>query len=167
MDFFELARASEELGGVKLETAGGLTTWEAFPSYKHQSRIDRIRATIQRRSDLISDCACLHVSDVYVRFPDGSLKRPDIALFCEEPAEEEQGGAVTLLPVAVIEIISKGYEDKDLRVGVPFYLAQGIRDVVTLDPASETVTHFRPGQAPSIHASPALLRFSCGCEATI
>jgi Uma2 family endonuclease len=167
MDFFELARASEELGSVKLERAGGVTTWEAFPSYKHQSRIDVIRATITPQPGVNGDCLCLHISDVYVRFPDGSLKRPDIAIFCREPDEDEQDGAVTLVPEAVIEIISKGYEDKDLRIGVPFYLSQGIRDVVTFEPATNTVTHFRPGHAPQSHASPVRLTFACGCEATV
>jgi Uma2 family endonuclease len=167
MDFFELARASEELGGVKLERAGGVTTWEAFPSYRHQSRIDKIRATIRPQAEIITDCACVHVSDVYVRFTDGSLKRPDIAIFCQEPDEDEQNGAISLIPEVVIEIISKGYEDKDLRIGVPFYLSQGIRDVVTLDPVTNTVTHFRPGQMPQTHASPVRLTFACGCEATI
>jgi Uma2 family endonuclease len=167
MDFFELARNSEKLGGVKLERAGGVTTWEAFPPYRHQSRIDKIRATIRSQAEIIIDCGCVHASDVYVRFTDGSLKRPDIAIFCQEPDEDEQDGAISLIPEVVIEIISKGYEDKDLRIGVPFYLSQGIRDVVTLDPATNIVTHFRPGYVPQIHASPAQLTFACGCEATI
>jgi Uma2 family endonuclease len=167
MDFFELAQQVEELSGVKLELAGGMTTWEAFPSYKHQSRIDRIRETICRRTDAIYDCACTDVSDVYVKFPDGSIKRPDIAIFCREPDEDEQDGAVTLLPEAIIEVISKHYEDKDLKVGVPFYLSQGIGDVVTLDMTTSTVTHFRPGQLEVTYTSPVTLTFACGCEATI
>jgi Uma2 family endonuclease len=167
MDFFELAQQVEELSGVKLELAGGMTTWEAFPSYKHQDRIYRIQQSIRRRTDAIYDCACVHVSDVYVKFPDGSIKRPDIAIFCRIPDEDEQDGAVTLLPGAIIEIISKHYEDKDLKVGVPFYLSQGIGDVVTLDMVTNTVTHFRPGQPEDIHASPVTLAFACGCEATI
>ncbi|WP_395093974.1 Uma2 family endonuclease [Armatimonas sp.] len=167
MDFFELAQQVEELSGVKLERAGGMTTWEAFPSYKHQDRIYKIQQAIRRRADAIYDCACSHVSDAYVKFPDGSIKRPDIAIFCREPDEDEQDGAVTLLPEAIIEIISKHYEDKDLKVGVPFYLSQGIADVVTLDMATGTVTHFRPGQPEQVHASPVTLAFACGCEATI
>ena len=167
MDFFELAQQVEELSGVKLEMAGGMTTWEAFPSYKHQNRIYKIQQSIRRRADAIYDCTCTHVSDAYVRFPDGSIKRPDIAIFCREPDEAEQDGAVTLLPEVIIEIISKHYEDKDLKVGVPFYLSQGIADVVTVDMATGTVTHFRPGQPEQVHASPVTLAFACGCEATI
>ncbi|WP_394793273.1 Uma2 family endonuclease [Armatimonas sp.] len=167
MDFFELAQQVEELSGVKLEMAGGLTTWEAFPSYRHQDRIDIIRQTIRRRTDAIYDCACKHISDIYVKFPDDSIKRPDIAIFCREPDEDEQDGAVTLLPEAIIEIISKRYEDKDLKVGVPFFLSQGIRDVITLDMVTSTVTHFRPGQPEQTYVSPVTLLFACGCEATI
>ena len=166
MDAYEFAVIIGEETGAKLEIAGGIPTWEAFPSPRHQNHSFRIQSSIRPTDAYITDCNCVHLADIYVRFPDGSLKRPDIALFCEEPAEDEQDGAVTLLPAAVIEILRKGYEDKDLRVGVPFYLAQGIRDVVVLDPASSAVTHFRPGHAPAVHASPALLRFSCGCEAT-
>ena len=167
MDFFELAQQVEELSGVKLEMAGGMTTWEAFPSYKHQNRIYRIQQSIRRRADAIFDCACAHVSDAYVKFPDGSIKRPDIAIFCREPDEDEQDGAVTLLPAAIIEIISKHYEDKDLKVGVPFYLSQGIRDVVTLDMVTGIVTHFRPDQPEQTHTAPTTLVFACGCEATL
>ncbi len=74
---------------------------------------------------------------------------------------------MTLLPEAIIEIISKHYEDKDLKVGVPFYLSQGIADVVTLDMATSTVTHFRHGQPEQVHTSPVTLAFACGCEATV
>lgn len=74
---------------------------------------------------------------------------------------------MTLLPEAIIEIISKHYEDKDLKVGVPFYLSQGIADVVTLDMTTNTVTYFRPGQTEETHTSPVTLTFACGCEATI
>ena len=160
MDFFELTQQVEELSGVKLELAGGMTTWEAFPSYKHQDRIYAIRQHLKNTPGP-------HSSSAYVKFPDGSIKRPDIAIFCREPDEDEQDGAVTLLPEAIIEIISKHYEDKDLKVGVPFYLNQGIRDIVTLDMTNNTVTHFRPGQPEQTHSSPVTLTFACGCEATI
>jgi hypothetical protein len=59
-------------------------------------------------------CACYSLQDVLIRFPDPdqSLKRPDIAIFCDEPPESDE--ALELLPQAVIEILSLGYEDKDL-----------------------------------------------------
>src|SRR6478752_5074964 len=102
---------AEELG-IRLEVVSGLPIWEAHPVWKHQRAIDRIRASIQPRPETGGACACVHASDVYVQFPDGSLKRPDIAIFCREPDEQED--AITLVPEAVIEVVSKGYEAKDL-----------------------------------------------------
>jgi hypothetical protein len=48
-------------------------------------------------------------------YPDGSLKRPDISIFCHEP--EEQDDAISLVPEAMIEVVSRGYEAKDLEIG--------------------------------------------------
>ena len=126
---------ADELG-IRLEIVGGLPIWEPSPVYKHQKAIDRIRATIEKdpassRANADS-CACIHTADVYVSFPDGSLKRLDISLFCQEPEEEEE--AITRVPDAVIEIISKGYEAKDLEIGPRFYLSQGVKDIVVFDP---------------------------------
>jgi len=107
---------AEELG-IRLEIVRGLPLWEAHPVYKHQKAIDRIRATIRPiAQDDANRCACVHISDVYVSFPDGSLKRPDIAIFCREPDEDDE--AITLVPEAVIEIVSKGYEAKDLEIAL-------------------------------------------------
>jgi hypothetical protein len=64
---------AEELG-IRLEVVSGLAIWEAHPVWKHQKAIDRIRSTISAKSG--SSCSCVHASDVYVQFPDGSLKRP-------------------------------------------------------------------------------------------
>jgi Uma2 family endonuclease len=104
---------------------------------------------------------------VLIRFndPDRSIKRPDIAIFCEEPPDSDQ--ALDIIPEAVIEILSLGYEEKDLgQDGAPFYIEQGIRDVVVVDPRSGVVRHYRPGQPPSALASPATLEFTCGCSVT-
>jgi hypothetical protein len=96
---------AEELG-IRLEIVAGLPIWEAAPVYRHQRAVDRIRSSIAPRPG--SSCACVHVAAVYVAFPDGSLKRPDVSLFCREP--EQLDDAITLLPDAVIEVVSKGYE---------------------------------------------------------
>ncbi len=73
---------------------------------------------------------CFQIPDVYIKFPDGSLKRPDIAIFCEEPPDTDE--AYQQIPEAVLEVLSKDYEKKDTEIGAPFYLAQGVKDVVTL-----------------------------------
>ena len=134
---------AEDLG-VRLEIVRGLPLWEAHPVVRHQRAIDRIRATIRSApplADQVAGCACVHLADVYVRFPDGSLKRPDISIFCREPDEEDD--AVQLVPEAVIEIVSRGFEAKDLEIGPPFYLSQGVKDVVVFDPNTLLVLHMR------------------------
>ena len=148
---------SEELG-IRLEIVNGLPIWEAQPVYRHQKAIDKIRATIQKSHD--TACECIHVADVYVQFPNGSLKRPDISLFCREPDEQEE--AISLLPEAVIEVVSKGYEAKDLEIGPHFYLSQGIKDIIVFDPATLLVLHVRAEGAKRM-VSPVDITLKCGC----
>jgi hypothetical protein len=154
---------ADELG-IRLEIVAGLPIWEPHPLYRHQRAIDRIRATITRgpaSASLQADgCACIHIADVYVSFPDGSLKRPDIALFCQEPAEEDE--AIKLVPEAVIEIVSKGYEAKDLEIGPHFYLSQGVKDVVVFDPYTLLVLHVRRDGVKR-QVSPVEIALECGC----
>ncbi|MDX1656095.1 MAG: Uma2 family endonuclease [Candidatus Competibacteraceae bacterium] len=152
---------AEELG-IRLEIVAGLPIWEAHPVYRHQKAVDRIRTSIRPGPD--SACECLHVADVYVQFADGSLKRPDISLFCREPDEQEE--AITLLPEAVIEVVSKGYEAKDLEIGPRFYLSQGIRDIVVFDPATLLVLHIRADGAKRM-ISPVAIDLECGCVCTV
>ena len=132
-----LERANE--AGVRLEIVGGLPLWEASPTRRHQQAIDRIRATITPLPDQASACGCIHLADVYICFPDGSLKRPDIAIFCREPDEQDE--AITLVPAAVVEVVSAGYEAKDLEIGPRFYLTQGVDDIVVFDPHTLLVLH--------------------------
>src|SRR5512138_3839732 len=120
----KLRNAADELG-IRLESAGGVSIWEAQPVYRHQADIFRIQASIRREDSSDGGCACVHVSDVSIRFPDGSQKRPDIAVFCREPDEKDV--EVTLVPEAVIVVLSKGYEANDLQIGVPFCLSQGVK----------------------------------------
>jgi hypothetical protein len=113
-----LLRADEL--GIRLEIVRGLPLWEAHPVVRHQRAIDRIRTTIRPTPPTSGQgrvCDCVHLADVYVQFPDGSLKRPDISIFCQEPDEEDD--AVQLLPEAVIEVVSRGFEAKDRRLGHP------------------------------------------------
>jgi Uma2 family endonuclease len=157
---------AEELG-IRLEIVGGLPIWEAHPVYKHQRAIDRIRATITKKPPEAGQedgCDCIHISDVYIAFPDGSLKRPDIAIFCREPDEEEE--ALTLIPEAVIEVISKGYEAKDLEIGPRFYLSQGVKDVIVFDPYTLLVLHVRR-DGVTRQVSPVKIDLECGCACEV
>jgi|SRR3990172_2139049 len=156
---------ADELG-IRLEIVGGLPIWEPYPVWKHQKAVDRIRATIDKVQDAGNrkECACVHAADVYVNFPDGSLKRPDIAIFCREPDEEEE--AITIVPEAVIEVISKGFEAKDIEIGPYFYLTQGVKDVVVFNPYTLSVLHVRRSSA-SRHISPVTIELECGCHCTV
>jgi Uma2 family endonuclease len=157
---------AEELG-IRLEIVQGLPIWEPYPIYKHQKAVDRIRATISQievASEKEDRCSCVHTSDVYISFPDGSLKRPDISIFCREPEEEEE--AIKLVPEAVVEVISKGYEAKDLEIGPQFYLSQGVKDVVVFNPYTLLVLHVRRDGAAR-HVSPVEIQLLCGCRCEV
>jgi Uma2 family endonuclease len=154
---------AEELG-IRLEVVGGLPIWEAHPVWRHQKAVDRIRATIKPNRDSQEACACVHASDVYVSFSDRSLKRPDVAIFCREPDEQED--AITLIPEAVIEVVSKGYEAKDLEIGPPFYLSRGVKDVIVFDPTSLLVLHARR-DGTTRQVSPQVIDLECGCTVTV
>ena len=159
----EAFRAAEDIG-VKLEMVAGVPIWEAHPVIKHQRDVDRIRISLRPAQVAGAGCGCINYADINILFPDGSQKRPDISIFCREPDEEDR--AVTLVPEAVVEILSRGFEAKDLQIGVPFYLSQGVKDVIVLDPFSRDVTHFR-GRTESHHSSPVEIRLECGCVCSV
>lgn len=154
---------ADELG-IRLEIVGGLPIWESSPLIKHQRAIDRIRASIAAVTPSTGVCACTHLADVYVSFPDGSLKRPDIAVFCTEPEDDDE--PIKTIPEAVIEVISKGYEAKDLEVGPRFYLSQGVKDIVVFDPYTLLVLHVRKDGVQRL-SSPTQLQLECGCYCTV
>jgi Uma2 family endonuclease len=154
---------AEELG-IRLEIAGNLAIWEASPIYKHQKAVDRIRDSFKKSEKDGDICECIDVADVYVQFPDGSLKRPDISVFCREPEEEEE--AIRQVPEAVIEVISKKYEAKDLEISPPIYLANGVKDIVVFNPYTNEVLHFREGETRNL-TSPVEIQFECGCSCTV
>ena len=92
------------------------------------------------------------------------MKRPDISIFCREPDEEEE--AITLVPEAAIEVVSKGYEAKDLEIGPHFYLSQGVKDVVVFDPYTLLVLHVR-GDGVHRNTSPVSIDLECGCQCNV
>ncbi len=150
--------------GIRLEIVNGLAIWEAQPLYRHQKHVERISGSIRAADDAVH-CACVHAMDVYIQFPNG-LKRPDISMFCREPTEEEQDSALTLIPEAVIEVVSPGYEAKDLEIGPAFYLSQGVKDIIVFDPRSLLVLHVRKGHV-SRQVAPQEIRLQCGCVVTV
>lgn len=152
--------AADELG-IRLEIVAGLPIWEPQPLYRHQKHVVRIANSLRPTDDGGGECACIAALDVYIRFPNG-LKRPDISVFCQEPDEDDQDHALTMIPEAVIEVVSRGFEAKDLQIGPPFYLSQGVKDVVVFDPDTLLVLHMHP-DATRRHVSPVDLILQCGC----
>lgn len=148
---------------VKLEMTAGMPTWEAMPGRRHQRISRSVADSARRRPGDEGDCGCHSIIDVYIRFPDGSFRSPDVAIYCQEPPDVD--GALDVLPVAVVEIVSDGYEKKD-EIGLPFYLAQGIADAVLYDPRKNEVVHATP-HGQTLHAAPVDLTFACGCVVTI
>ena len=160
-NFEDLAQRTDD-AGFRLERIGGVSTWEPWPSLRHQRAIDRIRQSFVTREG--QTCACVHYSDLHIKFPDGSDKRPDVSIFCARPSETDT--AVTTVPEAVVEIISRGYEKKDLELGPPFYLEQGVKDIFVFDPYTEMIHHFTTS-GEQTHQSPFTAVLQCGCQITI
>jgi Uma2 family endonuclease len=164
MDIADIDQLLQD-GAVKLEITRGVPTWEASPGLRHQVAIDLIRASIKPAdSSGDGECACAHFSDVLISFRDGSLKRPDIAIFCTRPPIQDE--ALTQVPDAVVEVISPGYEYKDLELNPQFYLAEGVEDVLIVDPRAGLVTHHRTGGVTTEHA-PVTVKLKCGCQCTV
>ena len=108
---------------------------------------------------------CYNLSDASLVFPDGSFKRPDIAIFCVEPPDIDE--AWDQVPEAVIEIVRLGYEEKDLSINPPWYLSMGVKDVLVVDPRESQVKHFRHGAPTVTRSQPAAFELLCGCQCVI
>ena len=162
-EFLDRIVQSADDAHVKLQMTAGVPTWEAMPGLKHQRIMRDIADSVQRAANGGGDCGCHSFLDVYIRFEDGSFRNPDISIFCERPPEVD--GATDKIPAAVIEVVSKDYELKD-QIGLPFYLSQGIADVVLYDPRTREVVHATP-EDRTVHVAPVDLTLSCGCAVTI
>jgi Uma2 family endonuclease len=71
-----------------------------------------------------------------------------------------------MVPEAVVEVTSEGYEVKDIEIGLPFYLEQGVKDVVVYDLRTRVVTHARR-DGTRTHVAPVGIDFECGCSCQI
>src|SRR5262245_26271837 len=116
---------------IKLEITGGIATWEASPSSRHQKAVQRIERSIQRAPH--NSRGCFTLLDTSISFPNGDLKRPDIGIFCDEPPDTDE--ALEMIPAAVIEVISADpiSAKKDLELNPPVYLGAGVQDVIAFD----------------------------------
>jgi hypothetical protein len=166
LDYPRLIEAAQKLG-LRLEFVDGVGVWEHAPVPLHQAAVQQILGSITRgpwtRPPWSAGCACYALPDVDIDFPDGSRKRPDISIWSREP--DELDTAVTLVPVAVVEVVSKGHEKKDV-VGAEFYLRSGVQDVLVFNPYTRTVRHYVEGSSALYDAPATLNNLRCGCEVT-
>jgi Uma2 family endonuclease len=147
--------------GVRLEMVMGQPMWEMHPSPLHQMVLRQIARSVRPTKEGDSSCGCFDLQDTYIRFPDGSVKRPDLAIYCQEPPATQE--ALTVIPEAVVEIVSPGSEMKDLHIGPPFYLSQGVKDVVIFDPRTSSVLHYRKTGLET-RLTPTTVHLQCGCS---
>lgn len=147
--------------GFRLEIMDSLGVWEVQPARRHIAKAKKIEQSIRPAPGSETGCECVTYQDLYIQFPDGSLKRPDISVFCREPDEEDE--AVTLVPEAVVEVVSRGSEVKDLELNPPFYLARGVKDVIVVDPYTGQVFHHRRDGVNRL-TSPVAIHLECGCQ---
>lgn len=155
--FLELAGRTDD--HVRLEITAGLPTWEASPSYAHNDLALAIYESIRPTGTALAECGYYRAFDSYIRFDAQTLRRPDIAIFCTLPPRTRR--ALTLLPGAVIEILSPDSAEKD-RLAVPIYLAAGVRDVLLVDPDTQTVAWHTAEQSRT-YTLPYLAILQIGC----
>ena len=97
----EMERLADD-SGIKQGLVSGIPIWEAFPVFQHQEKTLDIQISLRENARRSDSCACISVADPTIRFPDGSIKRPDISVFCSRPVERKT--VCTQIPEAVIEI---------------------------------------------------------------
>lgn len=163
-----IAQTDAAKAPVRLEYVRGRTKWEASPASRHQKTVQRIERTLEPIPGHPTSCGCFALADTLIRFPDPdrSIKRPDLAIFCAEPPDSDE--ALDLIPVAVVEVLSIGYEEKDLGAdGAPFYLAYGVQDVLIVDPRAGLVYHDALDIPRRTLTAPIMINLSCGCRVTV
>jgi len=147
---------------VRLELIGRTPVWEFLPSPLHQITVDQLRSNLKPSPVGSGACACFSLADTYIRFGDGSLRRPDIAVYCNAPSHIGRE-ALTDIPGAVIEVLSPEGEAKDLQLGPPAYLANGVLDVVVVDPETGLCTHFTETGSKTLRRGE-WLQLQIGCQ---
>lgn len=159
---------SQELLGrlMAADEYGPAAIWEFFPSPLHQSAVRDIDRSIKPGNGISAkDSGCYTLQNAYLELSDGSLRRPDSMVFCPKPTGISRK-ALTEVPEAVIEVVRPGSELKDLQLGPPNYLANGVKDVLVVNPETQQCVHLRRDGTQHLTRGTAML-LECGCEITL
>lgn len=132
---------------TRMESIGGTPIWEFFPSPFHQDVLRGIDRSV-RPAERRADCARYTLADAYLRLQDGSLRRPDLMVYCAKPKIVGRE-PLTEIPGAVIEVLSPGGAMKDLQIGPPSYLANGVLDWSSIRTRPSAPTSGATGAVPS------------------
>jgi hypothetical protein len=146
-------------GRVDLYLVEGLPVWEASRIPRHQIAIDRIRQSIQPGAG----CAGYHLYNAWLRLGARTLISPDIAIYPVVPPAADV--ALTIVPVAVVEVLHPDYVAKD-RALVPVYLAAGVLDIILFNEETGGIMHYSMKLAREL-ISPQTIVLTCGCQITI
>ena len=71
--------------------------------------------------------------------------------------EAGQHGPISVQPDFALEVVSPGDGIGRVLEKADFYIRAGTRLLWLVDPDTETVTAYRPGQAPTVHRAPAVI----------
>ncbi len=132
---------AEETPGFRYELAKGRVVVSDVPGLPHALIVQNIdcavRAYQARYPDVIyfagggSDCA--------LRLPGiKSERHPDLAIYMTIPTDEENPWS-TWIPEIVVEVVSKGGEDRDYAEKREEYLDAGIREYWIVDPMERRI----------------------------
>jgi Uma2 family endonuclease len=156
--FRQLAMANPEL---RLErTAEGKLivmspTGSEGGSFNAELRADIVLWNRQARLGKVFD------SSTGFRLPNGAIRAPDTAWVAQQRWEvltpEQRQGFAPLCPDFVLELVSETDDLDDLRAKMQEYLENGCRLGWLIDPISQRVEIYRPGQSVEILQAPARL----------
>jgi len=97
----------------------------------------------------------------HVNFAEERIFLPDInvTLAARQPTTREAGqhGLVSVPPDFALEVVSPGDSVGRVLEKADFYMRSGTQLLWLIDPDSESITTYRPGQPPAIHRAPAVI----------
>jgi Uma2 family endonuclease len=134
-----------------LEYSDGEVTQKVSPMQRHSVLQAALIERIMQAAG--SDRTVLVLPELRVTFA-GSSRVPDIAVFVRERVAVDESGEVvdrvTEPPDIVVEIVSPGQSATALVRRCVWYVANGVRVALLVDPEDRSVLVFRDGQAPLV-----------------